>query len=81
MLDRQEGLTKTYNRVHDPTSTPTTSSRLRELHVELDHAVRDAYGWDDLDLGHDFHETSQGVRFTFGRSRAGGARPAAGAQP
>ena len=23
-----------------------------------------AYGWDDLDLGHDFHETKQGVRFT-----------------
>jgi hypothetical protein len=29
---------------------------LRRLHVELDTAVRDAYGWQDLDLGHDFHE-------------------------
>jgi len=37
---------------------------LRRLHVELDTAIRDAYGWHDpstgsgqvLDLGHDFHE-------------------------
>lgn len=29
---------------------------LRRLHLELDHAIRDAYGWQNLDLGHDFHE-------------------------
>jgi hypothetical protein len=29
---------------------------LRRLHRELDLAVRDAYGWQDLDLGHDFHD-------------------------
>jgi hypothetical protein len=29
---------------------------LRRLRRELDLAVRDAYGWQDLDLGHDFHE-------------------------
>ena len=29
---------------------------LRRLHVALDIAVRDAYGWHDLDLEHDFHE-------------------------
>ncbi len=29
---------------------------LRRLHVALDVAVRDAYGWYDLDLEHDFHE-------------------------
>jgi hypothetical protein len=29
---------------------------LRRLHRELDIAIRDAYGWPDLDLGHDFHE-------------------------
>ncbi len=27
-------------------------------------AVAAAYGWSDLDLGHGFHETKQGVRFT-----------------
>jgi hypothetical protein len=29
---------------------------LRRLHQELDLAIRDAYGWPDLNLGHDFHE-------------------------
>lgn len=29
---------------------------LRRLHVTLDTAVRDAYGWTDLNLGHDFVE-------------------------
>ncbi|NBY53854.1 MAG: hypothetical protein EBQ48_00595 [Betaproteobacteria bacterium] len=29
---------------------------LRRLHVALDNAVRDAYGWSDLNLGHDFVE-------------------------
>lgn len=29
---------------------------LRRLHVTLDNAVRDAYGWNDLNLGHDFVE-------------------------
>jgi hypothetical protein len=30
----------------------------------MDHAVALAYGWPDVDLGHDFHKTKQGVRFT-----------------
>ena len=65
MLDRREGLTKTYNRVHASDEHAEDIRRLREIHVELDHAVRDAYGWTDLDLGHGFHETRQGIRFTF----------------
>jgi len=64
MLDRQEGLTKTYNRVHDPDELSDDIKELRELHVLLDYAVSDAYGW-DLDLGHGFHDTRLGTRFTF----------------
>ncbi len=30
--------------------------KLRELHRELDQAVLAAYGWTDLDLGHDFYD-------------------------
>lgn len=30
--------------------------KLRELHQELDESVRDAYGWQDLKLDHDFYE-------------------------
>jgi methylase of polypeptide subunit release factors len=65
MVDRQEGLTKTYNRVHSPDEDAGDVVRLREIHVELDYAVRDAYGWTDLDLGHGFHQTKFGTRFTF----------------
>lgn len=64
MLDRQEGLTKTYNRAHDSDEHSDDIEQLRELHVRLDYAVCDAYGW-DLDLGHGFHETKFGTRFTF----------------
>ena len=64
MLARQEGLTTTYNRFHNPDERAADIARLRELHVEMDRAVAAAYGWDDLDLGHGFHETAQGVRFT-----------------
>jgi hypothetical protein len=64
MLDRKEGLTKTYNRFHNPDETAADIVKLRQLHVEMDQAVAAAYGWIDLDLGHGFHETRQGVRYT-----------------
>ncbi len=64
MLARQEGLTKTYNRFHDPRETSEDIVQLRALHREMDEAVARAYGWDDLDLGHGFHETKQGLRYT-----------------
>lgn len=64
MIARQEGLTKIYNRFHSADETGTDIQTLRELHVEMDQAVASAYGWDDLDLDHDFHETKQGFRFT-----------------
>jgi hypothetical protein len=66
MLERWEGLTKTYNRVHDPDEHAEDIAELRRLHVELDHAVAVAYGWDDLPMDHDFHDTQQGVRYTLG---------------
>jgi hypothetical protein len=64
MLERDRGLTKLYNLVHDPTETDEDISRLREIHIEVDNAVAEAYTWTDLDLGHGFHETRQGLRFT-----------------
>jgi hypothetical protein len=30
----------------------------------MDYAVAAAYGWTDLDLGHDFHPTKHGIRYT-----------------
>jgi len=64
MLARQEGLTKTYNRFHNRGEESGDIHQLRQLHVEMDQAVAAAYGWTDLDLGHGFHETKQGVRYT-----------------
>src|SRR5208337_5362243 len=68
MLERDEGLTKTYNRFHDPDESAADIQKLRDLHVEMDKAVAAAYGWHDIDLGHGFHETKQGIRFTISES-------------
>jgi hypothetical protein len=43
---------------------------LRRLHRALDFAIRDSYGWTDLDLDYDFHEVdtlaeNDRVRYTF----------------
>ena len=43
-----EGLTKTYNRFHDPDETHPEFARLRDLHTAMDRAVLDAYGWTDI---------------------------------
>lgn len=58
------GLTATYNRFHETDETCGDIQKLRQLHVEMDNTVAAAYGWTDLDLGHGFHETKQGVRYT-----------------
>ena len=43
-----EGLTKIYNRFHDPAESSADILELRELHRNMDQAVLDAYGWSDL---------------------------------
>jgi hypothetical protein len=52
-------------------SNTPSPMQFRDLHVEMDHAVTAAYGWTDLDLGHGFHETRQGLRFAISRRPAG----------
>jgi len=54
MLANSEGLTKTYNRFHDPYEHDPQIERLRELHSDVDRAVLAAYGWDDIPTGCDF---------------------------
>jgi hypothetical protein len=48
MVRNNEGLTKTYNRFHDPDERSPDILKLRELHAALDRAVLDAYGWTEL---------------------------------
>jgi hypothetical protein len=64
MLRRSIGLTDTYNYFHDPNETAQDIQGLRDLHANNDKAVATAYGWTDFDLGHSFHETKLGLRFT-----------------
>jgi len=68
MLSNNEGMTKTYNRMHDPECSSDDVEVLRTLSVELDSAVAKCYGFRNLELGHGFHETKQGVRFTIAES-------------
>ena len=48
MVRNGEGLTKTYNRFHDPEERDPEILHLRELHEKMDRAVLDAYGWTDI---------------------------------
>ena len=63
MVESGEGLTKTYNRFHDPDEQDPRIDRLRELHAGLDRAVLDAYGWADIPTSCEFlldYDTEEG---------------------
>ncbi|MCD4653258.1 hypothetical protein K8T06_04925 [bacterium] len=54
MICNDEGLTKTYNRFHNPDERDHDILKLRELHAAMDRAVLDAYGWTDISTDCDF---------------------------
>ncbi len=54
MQQNSEGLTKTYNRFHDPGECSSDFVRLRELHDQMDRAVLDSYEWSDIKLACEF---------------------------
>ena len=54
MIKNNEGLTKTYNRFHDPDESDPRIAKLRELHAAMDRAVLDAYGWSDIETDCEF---------------------------
>ncbi len=67
MLRRDLGLTKLYNLANNPDiygSADPDIARLRQIHVALDEAVMNAYGWDDVPLEHGFHTYRQMERWT-----------------
>ena len=51
MIRNDEGLTKTYNRFHDPEERSPDIHQLRTLHAAMDRAVLAAYGWPDIVTG------------------------------
>jgi hypothetical protein len=69
MSSHNAGITKVYNKVHSREQQHSDIQALRNLHRSIDVAVARAYGWDDLDLEHGFHEVpylpeNDRVRFT-----------------
>ena len=48
MVRNGEGLTKTYNRFHDPYESDAEIVELRRLHTAMDRVVLNAYGWADV---------------------------------
>src|SRR5205085_1896540 len=73
MVRNNEGLTKTYNRFHDPDERSPDILKLRELHAAMDQAVLDAYGWTDLkptcEFLLDYEEDDEDEEETGGRRR------------
>jgi hypothetical protein len=72
MVKNNEGLTKTYNRFHDPNETSPDIHKLRELHAAMDRAVLDAYRWIDLKPACEFlldYEEEEDEQEASGRQR------------
>lgn len=64
MVETGDGIKQLYGRFHRESNRDRITTELRERHVELDQVVCAAYGWDDLILGHGFHDTRYGQFFT-----------------
>ena len=69
METEQIGLTKLYNRFHDPKDNHKDIIEMRSLHQKIDEEVAFQYGWTDLNLEHGFHEEdylpeNDRIRFT-----------------
>ncbi len=48
MRETDQGLTKTYNALKDTENDDPAVLHLRQLHEQMDRAVLDAYGWQDI---------------------------------
>lgn len=69
MKNKGVGLTNFYNQVHSATVIDKPIEEFRDVQRELDDAVASAYGWNDLNLQHDFHKLAylpenDNIRFT-----------------
>ncbi|MBC9714316.1 SAM-dependent DNA methyltransferase [Streptomyces sp. TRM66268-LWL] len=67
MTRRSTGLTDLYSLVNNPAildSADADVARLREIHIDLDRTVVEAYGWGDIPLEHGFHSYRQMERWT-----------------
>lgn len=58
------GLTETHNSMNSRNNQDDLIHKLRSLFVKIDLMIISSYGWTDINLNHDFHETMLGTRFT-----------------
>jgi len=61
--ERQLGFTSVYNLVHLRSEQDGDVVRFRTLIAELDRTVLSAYGWQDIELNHEFVSTKRGERY------------------
>ncbi|CZH02516.1 DNA methyltransferase [Legionella pneumophila serogroup 1] len=66
---QDKGMTKFYNDFHDPIHNSNTVGELRKMQIDMNYAVLKAYGFENIDLNHDFHEVGylpkgKNIRFT-----------------
>lgn len=65
MLRRGIGLTQLYNLTNFPEINDDPDvDRVRMIHVEIDNAMLEAYGWTDIPLNHGFHSYRDVERWT-----------------
>ena len=69
MVENGEGMTRTYNRFHDPDERDPRIARLWELHAAMDRAVLDAYGWRDIPTDCEFLLDYEIDEETWGRKK------------
>ncbi|HAT1993809.1 TPA: ATP phosphoribosyltransferase regulatory subunit [Legionella pneumophila] len=69
MQHQNKGMTKFYNDFHDPGQNSNTVGELRKMQIDMNYAVLKAYGFENINLNHDFHEVGylpkgKNIRFT-----------------
>ena len=69
MVEKGEGMTKTYNQFHDIYETDQRIVALRELHAAMDRAILEAYGWTDIPTDCEFLLDYEIDEATWGRKK------------
>jgi hypothetical protein len=62
------GLTALYNLISNPNEKSNEITNMRQLQIRMDISVAESYNWSDIELGHDFYKTPQGLSFTISES-------------
>ena len=73
MRDRHYGLTQLYNDFHNPQNEVGGILRMRDVQKSLDYAMLAAYGWNGINLEHDFYplpylSPNDNIRYTISES-------------